>query len=90
MPNEDLILDFPIVIESTVPVLTKAHKCAREHAKNGGNICKCKGDVYYGTLESINNGKFAMLPSTSQLTCSNPVFGDPLPGTVKDCFCHGE
>jgi len=51
--------------------------CASENGQ-----CACVGTVAYGA-----NGKFANKASTSTIGCTNKVFGDPIPGTVKSCYC---
>merc|ERR1711970_1574817 len=62
-----------------------ARKCAREHARNGGNVCKCHGLVTYGA-----RGKFSRKHVRGQITCNNANFGDPIHGVVKDCFCQSK
>jgi len=61
-------------------------KCAREHAPNGGNVCKCYGVVTYGAV-SGSKGGFAVKKVKGQITCNNANFGDPVHGVVKDCYC---
>jgi len=52
--------------------------CASEH----GN-CRCSGVVRYG-----ESGKFVYRHSSESLGCNNNVFGDPIPGTYKQCHCR--
>ena len=69
--------------------ITESEKCARE---NGNCECDSGNLVYYG---AENNGKldttraFKVLQADSSgiTSCSNSLFGDPLGGTVKSCFC---
>jgi hypothetical protein len=51
--------------------------CSNENEK-----CKCNGIVSYGA-----NGKFNEKDSNSSIDCTNKVFGDPISGTVKKCYC---
>lgn len=53
------------------------NKCSREHA-----TCQCTGTVWYGA-----KGKWAQRQSKGSIRCSNSVFGDPIYGTFKHCFC---
>lgn len=55
--------------------------CAKEHDKTN-NICHCDGTVSYGAKD-----KFFTKVVSGQITCANSAFGDPIVGTVKDCFC---
>jgi len=72
-------------------------KCANENGK-----CKCSGTVYYGkrfakgkpgegdeiNLDQLKAGKHKMKKDvTGSIQCSNGVFGDPLPGFYKQCYC---
>mmetsp|Transcript_38619 Transcript_38619/g.75985 ORF Transcript_38619/g.75985 Transcript_38619/m.75985 type:complete len:1819 (+) Transcript_38619:53-5509(+) len=61
------------------------YKCATEHAPKGGDVCYCEGVVSYGA-----KGKFFREPVSDWVTCSNTEFGDPIVGTVKECFCNHE
>lgn len=51
--------------------------CASEH-----DHCPCNGIVAYGYDES-----WYALPVKGSVHCSNKVFGDPIEGKGKDCFC---
>ena len=51
--------------------------CAHE-----GESCTCAGTVFYGAGAS-----WTSLPSTRIIACTNGEFGDPVPGTAKDCQC---
>jgi len=53
-------------------------------ASENGN-CACSGQVAFGA-----NGKFNFKLSTTTIACTNAVFGDPTPGTVKNCYCLGD
>jgi len=56
-------------------------KCADENGH-----CSCNGQVRYGM-----DGVFTSWREvTGSIGCNNGVFGDPLPGTVKACYCRGE
>ena len=59
---------------------SKENWCARENGK-----CQCKnGTVRYGA-----NGKFkTKTVKGGSIKCNNATFGDPIVGTVKDCFCE--
>ena len=64
--------------------------CASE---NG--ICECASDmvVYYGfekdgVLDETQNYTRLQADQSGYTSCSNSVFGDPLYGTVKSCFCQ--
>merc|ERR1712139_493171 len=46
--------------------------------------CKCNGAVTYGA-----KGKFRTKHAGGSIGCNNGVFGDPVPGTVKACYCKG-
>jgi hypothetical protein len=71
-----------IMIDPPHRVMIK-RKCAREHQRGEAGICRCKGTIHYGA-----KGKFAKKRSNGKaMKCSNGVFGDPIRGTVKDCFC---
>jgi hypothetical protein len=68
------------------PVVIPAYQgkfCAQEHT---GKPCKCKGTIYYGAGK--NPKHYASRVSTTQLDCSNRVFGDPIRGVRKNCYCH--
>ena len=51
--------------------------CARE-----GGTCACVGTVFYGM-----RSRWAQRTSTGTIGCNNGVFGDPYPGTGKECRC---
>ena len=53
--------------------------CAVEHS---GTPCTCTGVVRYGASTSWSSRL-----SSGEIECSNGVFGDPVPGTVKTCQC---
>eukprot|EP00929_Paragymnodinium_shiwhaense_P000595 TRINITY_DN100845_c0_g1_i1.p1 TRINITY_DN100845_c0_g1~~TRINITY_DN100845_c0_g1_i1.p1 ORF type:complete len:690 (+),score=286.91 TRINITY_DN100845_c0_g1_i1:109-2178(+) len=69
--------------------------CADEHG-----ICMCKGHVIYGqkfvngasgeirTLQETLASRIRTKPSSWGVLCSNIVFGDPVPGRPKHCFCR--
>jgi len=53
-------------------------RCASEHG-----VCACHGEVQYGA-----NGRFSEWRAVSgSVNCGNSVFGDPIPGVVKACYC---
>jgi hypothetical protein len=53
-------------------------------------LCAYENDACYfsGTLQVAYgaNGKFFYKNLSNELTCDNGLFGDPNPGTVKDCY----
>ena len=63
------------------------------------STCNCEGTVHYGRKYVTGNGgkqtNLAQLLAsphvsrheTSPVSCSNTVFGDPMVGTKKYCFC---
>merc|ERR1719424_2154629 len=53
--------------------------CAREHT---GKACVCTGTVHCGAVDKWNSKAI-----TGSTPCSNAVFGDPIHGTVKNCYC---
>merc|ERR1719326_17233 len=57
---------------------SRGSKCARE-----GQRCWCRGKVTYGA----RNQWRTKTAYGGEIWCSNNVFGDPIPGVVKDCFC---
>lgn len=61
-------------------------KCAGE-----GQTCTCGTEIFYGAPgRDANQGhKILAVPSGSDgMSCTNDAFGgDPLSGTIKDCFC---
>jgi len=64
--------------------------CATEHWPatkpiHSSNICRFEGTrtVAYG-----NQGKFVTRTATGSVSCSNAVFGDPLPGKAKRCHLN--
>lgn len=68
-------------VEILGPKLVNAPKgihCARE---NGQCQFNGPGKVYYGA-----NGRFFVKKAGNGIGCNNQVFGDPIVGTVKDCF----
>jgi|EP01047_Picozoa_sp_COSAG01_P022465 hypothetical protein len=60
-------------------------KCANENQN-----CACTGMVRYGHHNHKNQGpKWSpWKTSTGGIRCTNGVFGDPAPGTVKYCECN--
>lgn len=52
-------------------------KCAREH-----RTCRCNGMVTYGA-----RGKWKRKVSNGSIRCANNVFGDPIGGVSKSCYC---
>merc|ERR1712139_297315 len=62
----------------------KATKAKGAHCAREGGTCKCNGAVTYGA-----KGKFRTKPAGGSIGCNNGVFGDPVPGTVKACYCKG-
>jgi len=64
-------------IASSPPALPT---CASEN----GN-CACSGQVAYGA-----SGTFNFKLSSSTIACTNAVFGDPIPGVAKNCYCLGD
>lgn len=56
------------------------HWCAREHT---GKACACNGMVRYGMHSRWSTPRRVY----GSVSCSNGVFGDPYPGTVKECRC---
>jgi len=52
------------------------------HCGGEGSSCSCVGTVSYGA-----EGAFTTKNSVSSVGCNNQVFGDPIPGTKKDCYC---
>jgi len=56
-----------------------ATECAREYG-----VCQCYGEVRYGA-----NGKFSAWHAVSgSVGCNNSVFGDPIHGVAKTCYCR--
>ena len=62
---------------------TQWKKCGREHARGRAGQCHCVGRVKYGA-----RGRFSYRNSRGWKSCNNRTFGDPIRGTVKDCFCQ--
>ena len=62
---------------------TQWKKCGREHARGRAGQCHCVGRVKYGA-----RGRFSYRNSRGWKNCNNRTFGDPIRGTVKDCFCQ--
>lgn len=62
--------------------------CAKENAN-----CKCTGTIFYGAdkggfLDKSKGWSKRAAEKDGDTVCSNSVMGgDPLPGTVKACFC---
>jgi hypothetical protein len=48
-----------------------------------GGICLCNGYVIYGAGQNFKTPRFAR-PS---IGCTNGVWGDPIQGTAKACYC---
>lgn len=64
------------------------YKCADE-----GDTCWCDTQIFYGEERngSINSSKgWATELVSGNTYCTNYVFGDPLPGVRKACFCAVE
>jgi hypothetical protein len=61
-----------------------AKKCANENQN-----CACTGQVRYGHHNHKGQGQVwsQWKSSTGSIRCTNGVFGDPAPGTVKYCEC---
>mmetsp|Transcript_16854 Transcript_16854/g.23681 ORF Transcript_16854/g.23681 Transcript_16854/m.23681 type:complete len:716 (-) Transcript_16854:396-2543(-) len=74
----------PIIVEAAKGITSSAggSHCAREHS---GKTCSCTGIVSYGA-----KGKFYQRRVKGSTHCSNGAFGDPIVGTVKDCFCKSD
>ena len=53
-------------------------RCAGE-----SGTCNCSGPVMYGA-----RGKFNTKTSNGSISCSHKVFGDPIFGVHKNCYCH--
>lgn len=51
--------------------------------KEGGN-CACEGVVRFGRE---GRDSFVQRDTTGEISCSTDYFGDPLPGTPKECTC---
>ena len=67
-------------------------ECAAE-----GEFCECDGDIIYGALgkdHKLNkkkaNATMHAPEGADGLQCSNEVFGDPVPGILKGCFCSDQ
>merc|ERR1712072_600706 len=95
--------DFPTSASATTtstteaPMLPVIKLCANE-----GQTCQCTGRVYYGrrfvngkpgsgqrmTFEQMTNFPFKAMDVQQQVSCSNPVLGDPEHGYYKQCFCE--
>lgn len=62
--------------------------CASE-----GERCSCVGTVLYGSKSASSytdflKTKYAVAESSDSIPCENVQFSsDPLPGTVKKCYC---
>lgn len=68
-------------------------------AQEGGKCNQCLGNVVYGaykyngkkaTFEQMLETQYAVTQIKGRATdikCDNAMFGDPLPGTRKGCFC---
>lgn len=69
--------EFGTSTSSPTPTPSSWVDCAAE-----GGVCSFSGSrqVRYGAGAS-----FATLPATGSIACTNAVFGDPIPGTVKSC-----
>lgn len=66
------------VVNSSASLPTDAQFCASE---NG--FCSFSGvhEVWYGAPDN-----WAVAPASNGVSCTNAVFGDPIPGTVKACY----
>lgn len=57
------------------------------HCAYDTQVCKCNGQVRYGTPHTAQWS--AAKPVTSgAVLCSSDIFGDPSPGSSKQCNCH--
>ena len=70
-------------------------------AGSEGASCSCTGTVYYGrrfvsgrpgsgtttTLYELQQSGHTVRENSGSITCSNGVFGDPLGGVYKHCYC---
>jgi len=61
-------------------------QCAEE-----GQSCECDGSILYGAGDSwadfFGNGYALQSEHNGRVECSSGVYGDPLPGVDKKCFC---
>ena len=76
-------VSFIVVLLQACSLLTPPY-CAGAHCAREGGTCKCNGAVTYGA-----KGKFKTKHAGGSIGCNNGVFGDPVPGTVKACYCKG-
>jgi len=73
---------YSIQLASTQTVVTSAQteeKCADEN-----EWCFCDGEVRYGAQGSFTDWRYV----SYSISCTNLVFGDPINGVVKECFCR--
>ena len=62
-----------------------------QHCADEGGECRCTGRVRYGKRTTW--GRKVLEPSmiaNGAIRCTNEVFGDPLPGTTKECQCQDQ
>merc|ERR1719272_305436 len=76
-----------IEVSAPAPAFEEWVHCAKEHKH-----CECNagGKIAYGAPNWMNDHFDKLVIKNSAvggLKCSNGVFGDPIHGTVKDCWC---
>ena len=71
------------VVNVTTPLPADAVSCTSAEGQN----CSFSGikEVWYGALKDGTN-KWAVVPASNGLICSNGVLGDPWSGTSKRCY----
>merc|ERR1719316_798934 len=75
-------LQAPAALEAVSWIQTGGfYHCAYEGAN-----CMCYGDVKYGAPHTQQWS--ATRAVTGSVGCSATVFGDPAPGSSKQCVCH--
>lgn len=80
----EISLSVGTTIQCTAPAApsqcnsTLGNVCAAEHG-----TCSCDGYVTYGMGIQYTTPRRV----TGTIACNNGVFGDPLPGTFKECRC---
>lgn len=65
--------------------------CAEEGADYDG--CACTGIVYFGTWKSMmldEEPRYQKIRVKGAVKCSTLIFGDPVPGEKKSCYCKGK
>merc|ERR1712032_1567196 len=53
------------------------------HCSGENGNCGCRGRVRYG-----ERGRFSYRNSNGNIGCNNRVFGDPIRGVRKNCWCE--